>query len=90
MNEIKNNPSVGLDAAIAAVPELASARDAQIAILKATIASWTGPTQTANGLGAIDRAGWQQSISFLTSLGLVPKPVTVDDLVRDDLIPVGG
>jgi NitT/TauT family transport system substrate-binding protein len=90
MNEVKLNPMVGLDAAIKAVPELGSARDAQAAILAATIESWTGSTQAAKGLGAIDRAGWQASISYLTSLGLVPNPVTVDDLVRDDLIPVGG
>ena len=90
MGEIKANPSLGLDAAIKAVPELASARDAQMAILVATIDSWTGPIQAANGLGAIDRAGWTQSISYLTSLGLVPKPVTADDLVQTDLLPTGG
>jgi len=90
MAEIKANPSLGLDAAITAVPELASARDAQMAILAATIESWTGQTQATKGLGAIDRAGWAQSITYLTSLGLVPKPVTVDDLVRDDLLPSGS
>ncbi|MEA2610049.1 MAG: putative riboflavin transport system substrate-binding protein [Chloroflexota bacterium] len=90
MGEIKGNPKVGLDAAIAAVPELASARDAQMAILTATIDSWTGPIQAANGLGTIDRAGWTQSISYLTSLGLVPNPVAVDDLVQADLLPAGG
>ena len=90
MNAIKLNPSVGLDAAIKAVPELGSARDLQMAILTATIESWTGPVQATNGLGAIDRDGWTRSIAFLTTLGLVPKPVTVDDLVQDDLIPVGG
>jgi putative riboflavin transport system substrate-binding protein len=90
MNAIKLNPQVGLDAAIKTVPELASARDAQLAILKATIDSWTGPVQTANGLGAIDRDGWTKSIAYLTTLGLVPKPVTVDDLVVDGFIPVGG
>jgi NitT/TauT family transport system substrate-binding protein len=90
MNEIKLDPSTGLDAAIAAVPELASARDAQMAILSATIESWSGPTQLANGLGAIDRDGWTQSIAYLTSLGLAPKAVTVDDLVDDGLLPVGS
>jgi NitT/TauT family transport system substrate-binding protein len=90
MSEITANPSVGLDAAIAAVPELAAARDAQMAILAATIESWTGPSQAANGLGAIDRAGWADSVTYLTSLDLVPKPVTVDDLVREDLLPSGG
>ncbi len=90
MNAIKLNPSVGLDAAIKAVPELGSARDAQKAILAATIKSWTGPVQLANGLGAIDRDGWRRSIAYLTTLGLVPKSVTVDDLVEDGFIPVGG
>ena len=90
MNAIKLNPQVGLDAAIKTVPELASARDAQLAILKATIDSWSGSVQTANGLGAIDRTGWTKSIDYLTTLGLVPTPVTVDDLVVDGFIPVGG
>jgi NitT/TauT family transport system substrate-binding protein len=90
MNAIKLNPQVGLDAAIKAVPELGSARDAQLAILNATIDSWTGQVQATNGLGAIDRDGWTKSIAYLTTLGLVPKPVTVDDLVVDGFIPVGG
>jgi NitT/TauT family transport system substrate-binding protein len=90
MNAIKLNPEVGLDAAIKTVPELGSARDAQLAILNATIDSWTGAVQASNGLGAIDRDGWTKSIAYLTTLGLVPKPVTVDDLVVDGFIPVGG
>ena len=81
MDAIATDPEMGLDAAIAAVPELASARDAQLAVLNATIDSWTGPIQGSGGFGAIDRAGWTASIEFLTSLGLVPNPVTVDDLV---------
>jgi putative riboflavin transport system substrate-binding protein len=90
MNEIQADPAVGLDAAIKAVPELGSARDAQMAILAATIDSWTGPLQKAEGLGATDRTGWQRSIDYLTTLGLVPNPVTVDQLIRDDLVPLRG
>jgi NitT/TauT family transport system substrate-binding protein len=90
MEEIKANPTAGLDAAIAAVPELAADRDTQAAVLAATIDSWAGPVQTSDGLGAIDRSGWTDSIAYLTTLGLVPNPVTVDDLVRDDLLPGGG
>jgi NitT/TauT family transport system substrate-binding protein len=89
MEDIKANPTVGLDAAIVAVPELASAREAQAAILAATIATWSGPTQDAHGVGAIDRAGWTASIAYLTSLGLVKNPVTADQLVREDLLPAG-
>jgi NitT/TauT family transport system substrate-binding protein len=90
MNAIKLNPEAGLDAAIKAVPELGSARDAQLAILTATIDSWTGPVQQEHGLGAIDRDGWARSIDYLTTLGLVRNPVTVDDLIVDGFIPVGG
>ena len=87
MEEIKADPKVGLDAAIAAVPELASARDTQAAILDATIATWAGPVQDAHHLGAIDRDGWTKSIAYLGTLGLVKNPVTTDDVVREDLLP---
>ena len=90
MREIKADPKVGLDAAIKAVPELASARDAQAAILAATIATWEGPVQKQNGLGALDLAGWQASIPYFQSLGVIKKPVTVQDLVRTDLLPAGS
>ncbi len=89
MAEIKADPKVGLDAAITAVPELATARDTQAAILAATIASWSGSAQDARGLGAIDRDGWTASIAYLGTLGLVKDPVTTDQLVREDLLPAG-
>ena len=94
MNEIAAEPKVGLDAAIAAVPELASDRETQAAILEATIATWQAPGDVTP-FGTIDRAGWQASIAFLEQLDdrapagsppLVPNPVTVDDVVRDDLL----
>jgi hypothetical protein len=50
-------------------------------VLDATIKTWTGPVQASQGLGAIDVDGWAASIEYLTTLGLVPNPVTVDDLV---------
>ncbi len=90
MEEIKADPTVGLDAAIVAVPELAAQREAQTAVLAATIAAWEGTAQEAHGLGAIDREGWTASIDYLASLGLVKDPVATDDLVRDDLLPAGG
>jgi putative riboflavin transport system substrate-binding protein len=90
MEEIKANPTVGLDAAIKAVPELAKDKETQSALLAATIATWTGPTQEAHGLGAIDRAGWEKSITFVRSLGITKAPVTTEQLVREDLLPAGG
>ena len=87
MRDIQADPAKGLDAAIAAVPELGEARDTQAAILDATIDVWTGPTQEAGGLGAISTADWQASIDYLTTLDLVPNAVTVDELVDASLLP---
>lgn len=86
MKEISADPAKGLEAAVAAVPDLGKDRATQTAILEATIAAWSG-SGDASGLGAIDRAGWQKSIEFLTKIGLVPNAVTVDGLVRMDLLP---
>jgi putative riboflavin transport system substrate-binding protein len=87
MEEIAANPDVGLDAAIVAVPELASARDVQAAILDATIEVWKGPAQEARGFGAIEPSDWEESIAYLQTLGLVPNPVTVEDVVETGLLP---
>ncbi len=88
MREIAADPDTGLDAAIAAVPELGQDRATQKAILEATIEMWQNDLTRAEGLGAIDRAGWIESIAFLNELGLVAKPVTVDELVEPRFLPV--
>ena len=86
MTEIAADPEVGLDAAIAAVPELANQRETQESILAATIAIWSSPAG-GGAFGGIDVAGWADSITLMTGMGLVPNPVTVNDLVRADLLP---
>lgn len=87
MEEITARPEVGLEAAITAVPDLATARETQAAILDATIGVWTGTVQAERGLGAIDPAGWDASIAYLTTLGLVPNRVTSDQMVDTTLLP---
>lgn len=87
MDEIAADPEAGLDAAITAVPDLASARETQAAILDATIDVWTGAAQEADGLGTIVPADWEASIEYLTSLGLVPNPVTADQMLDASLLP---
>ena len=92
MEEIADDPEVGLDAAIAEVPELGNDRETQRAILEATIDTWRGSLQAERGLGAVDRDGWQTSIEFLEDLedlDLVPNPITIEDVLRDDLLPAG-
>ena len=90
MEEIADDPEVGLEAAITEVPELGNDRETQRAILEATIDTWRGPLQAERGLGAVDRDGWQASIEFLEDLGLVPNPITIEDVLRDDLLPGRG
>ncbi len=86
MNEIAANPQAGLDATFAAVPDLAKDPVLQRLILDATVATWKN-TRTNPPFGTIDRPGWQQSLDFMTSLGLVPHAVTVDQLVDTSLLP---
>jgi len=91
MDEIVTDPKVGLDAAVVRVPELGAdqaTKDAQLAILQATIDTWKSPYTLAHGLGAIDRAAWSASIAFMATLpDLVPNPITVDVVVNIELLP---
>ena len=48
-----------------------------------------GRMQAERGYGAVDRDGWQASIEYLDDLGLVPNPITIEDVLRDDLLPPG-
>ncbi|HEY3524265.1 MAG TPA: ABC transporter substrate-binding protein [Candidatus Limnocylindrales bacterium] len=88
-DEIARDPSAGLDASIAAVPDLGKNRDAQAAILDATIAAWSSDYTKAHGTGAIDTDAWTRSIEFMSKLpgGLVPNPVSADQLISTDLLP---
>jgi NitT/TauT family transport system substrate-binding protein len=88
MNEIATTPSVGVDAAIKAVPDLAKDRPLQEAILNATIDAWR-PSGAAAGsaiTGAVDTAAWDKTITFMTSHGFVSKPVTAPDLVDTSFV----
>jgi NitT/TauT family transport system substrate-binding protein len=85
MEDVAANPAKGVDAAVAVEPTLGQDRDLQTAILTATIQAWQGSGGVE--LGTIDRTSWQKSLDFMTSLGLVPNPVTVDDLVKEEFVP---
>ena len=87
MDTIAADPEKGLDAAIAAVPELGNDRATQRAILDATIGAWSSPLTERDGFGAIDHDGWAASIALMADLKLVPNPVTVDGLVDDRFLP---
>jgi NitT/TauT family transport system substrate-binding protein len=89
MNEIAATPSIGVDASIKAVPDLAKNRPLQEAVLAATIADWrpTGAAADAPITGAVDTGAWDKTLAYMTTLGLVPKPVTTNDLVDTTVAP---
>ena len=83
MEEIIADPEAGLEAAIVRVPELATDRAAQLAVLEATIDTWQNDFTAANGIGAVDPALWEHSIAFMSSLpdSPVARPVTVAECI---------
>ena len=83
MSEIEANPELGLDDSIAVVPELASDRDGQLAVLDATVAMWSTPTSSSSGIGGVDTDSWTKSLEFMRSLPdqNIPSSITVDNLV---------
>jgi NitT/TauT family transport system substrate-binding protein len=89
MRDIEADPQKGVDAAIARIPELATDRPAQLAVLEATIALWESDYTRSSGMGAVDPALWDRSISFIASLpdNLLAKPVSVADCTSTALLP---
>ncbi len=86
MDEIAADPQKGLDATYALAPDIAQDPELAAQVLDATIETWTNP-RTNGAFGSIDRDAWGQSVAFMTSIGLVPNPVTVDQLVDESLLP---
>jgi NitT/TauT family transport system substrate-binding protein len=89
MREITVDPVLGLEDAIATVPELASDREGQLAVLQATIEVWQSPYTLEHGLGALDADAWTRSIDFMRILPdtVVPAELTADQLLTEELLP---
>ena len=89
MEDIAADPQLGLEATFARVPELAGDPETQLAILEATIASWTSDYTAEHGLGSVDRSAWDSGLEIMRSLpdSVVSDSLTVDDLVTDALQP---
>jgi NitT/TauT family transport system substrate-binding protein len=89
MDEISSQPELGVDDAIAAVPDLGSDRAGQLAVLQATIEMWSSPYTQASGTGSIDPTAWGASLEFMRGLpdSNIPADLTVDDLITQELLP---
>jgi NitT/TauT family transport system substrate-binding protein len=89
MADITADPNVAIDASIAQAPNLATADKAtMLAILKATVATWSNDYTTAHGPGAIDKSAWQKTADFMVGLkdGTVASAPPIDQLVDDSLL----
>src|SRR5207302_10389080 len=90
MREIEADPQKGLDASVATVPALGQDRALQLAILKATVATWSNNYTLAHGEGSIDQAAWATTVSFMAGLPSSPisgPPPPVPPLVDTSLLP---
>ena len=83
MDEIAADPQKGLDATFAAVPDLAKDPALQRADPGRDDRHLEEHADRRAARARSTRAGWQQSLDFMTTLGLVPNPVTVDQLVNE-------
>jgi NitT/TauT family transport system substrate-binding protein len=89
MADITADPNVAIDASIAQAPNLATADKAtMLAILKATVGTWSNDYTNAHGPGAIDRSAWQKTADFMVGLkdGTVASAPPIDQLVDDSLL----
>ncbi len=89
MEDISADPQLGLEATFERVPELAGDPVTQLAILEATIDSWTSDYAAEHGLGSVDRSSWESGLGIMRSLpdSVVSDSLTVEDLVTDALEP---
>lgn len=89
MDEISEDPGLGLADTFAVVPDLAGNPDQQWAILQATIEMWHSPYTAEQGAGTIDLAAWEESLNFMRDLpdSNIPAELTAGELVTDDLLP---
>lgn len=86
MRDIQLDPAVGLEDAIAVVPELASDREGQLAVLRATVATWN-TCCADHGIMWVDSSAWTESLDFMRGLpdSNIPADLTTDDLITLEL-----
>jgi NitT/TauT family transport system substrate-binding protein len=89
MAEITADPNSGIAPSLAAAPSLAGTDKATLlAVLKATIATWSSDYTVAHGAGSIDHSAWQRTATFMVGLkdGTVASAPPIDQLVDDSLL----
>jgi hypothetical protein len=79
------DPQVGLDAAVVAVPAIASDKATALAVLTATVELWT---QAAGGVSSvIDRDLWEKGYDTMQRLGFIDGSVPLDEMIAEEIVP---
>jgi NitT/TauT family transport system substrate-binding protein len=89
MKDIEADPQKGLDASIKVQPLLGEDPATQLAILRATIATWSSSYTKEHGLGAIDSPAWSTTVGFMAGLRESPvsgSPPPTDQLIDKSLL----
>jgi NitT/TauT family transport system substrate-binding protein len=88
MEEVAADPEAGLEDSIAVVPDLATNREGQLAVLQATVEAWQSPYTQEHGTGAIDQDAWAASLDFMRGLpdSNIPAELTAEQLLSTELI----
>jgi NitT/TauT family transport system substrate-binding protein len=82
--DVVKNPEEAAAIVAKALPEYAAKREVLVEQLEADIAAtFTSPATEANGLGFMEKATWEKTVSVLTEQGAIKTPVAVDDLFTD-------
>jgi NitT/TauT family transport system substrate-binding protein len=76
---IAGDPQKGLDAALVAVPTIASDKATALAVLKATIELWRGGNATPSGV--VDDAVWSSGYETMKRLGFIDGSVPLDEMI---------
>lgn len=80
------NPEQSADILIKANPELEGKRDVLIKQIQAEIPLATNAGTTANGLGYMDKAQWENTLSILVEQNVITSPPTVDSLFDNSFV----
>ena len=85
MAPIAADPPLGVDAAVVAVPSIASDRATALAVLEATVKLWALPDGGVSP--QIDLDIWASGYDTMQRLGFIDGSVPVDEMIVEEILP---
>jgi NitT/TauT family transport system substrate-binding protein len=82
---IAADPQLGVDAAVVAVPSIATDKATALAVLTATVKLWTLPDGGVSPL--IDRELWVGAYATMQRLGFIDGSVPLDEMIVEEIVP---